>query len=88
MSQEPFDKGKPMTGAAVAKAVSLVCRELRKDKGWWDAYQCNIAMAFKDEMGRRGYRLPDLHEIANAAATNFMQMWTAPQKKARKSNAK
>ena len=63
-------------------AVRWLTWQLRKDKGLWISYQANIAMAFQDEfnrfMGRYGRNeaVDNIHSISNAAATNFMNLWT------------
>ncbi len=52
-------------------AVRWLTKRLRKDKGFWIAYQANIAMAFYDEYNRSaklGDTQIDLHGIANRAA--------------------
>ena len=55
-----------------AKAYDVMAKTLREDASLYYAYQSNIAMAFQNEMSRAGYRLPNLHEIANEAAKNFL----------------
>jgi hypothetical protein len=54
-----------------------------KYKDLYFAYQCNLAMAFKDECGRMGYKFPDLHIIANNAAKNFLDLWIRRTENAR-----
>ncbi|MDD5519166.1 MAG: hypothetical protein PHV98_07435 [Candidatus Omnitrophica bacterium] len=59
-------------------AVKWLTWQLRKDKGFYIAYQANIAMAFKDEYSRSVKPEDtqiDLHGIANRAADNFMNLW-------------
>ena len=58
--------------------------EMRSDKSegsLYHAWQCNIAMAFKDEVGRKKKEMDcedicneELHEIANQAAKNFLDL--------------
>ena len=61
-------------------AVRWLTWRLRKDKGFYIAYQANIAMAFYDEMSAR---YPQFHNnpsydflpTCNKAADRFMQQW-------------
>lgn len=64
------------------EAIKIVCDTLKKDKEMYRAYKDNIAMAFKDEHSKQtegldseeiGYK-QDIHEIANQAADNFLQL--------------
>jgi len=55
--------------------------EMRNNKSegsLYHAWQCNIAMAFKDEYSRAGgdmdRRVLDIHHIANEAAKNFLDL--------------
>jgi hypothetical protein len=54
------------------EAVDKIRYEIKNDKGYYIAWQSNIAVAFRDELHRRGYKLPDEHEISNQAAQNFI----------------
>jgi hypothetical protein len=58
----------------VPDAIAIIVKHLQDDKSYYIAWQANIAVAFQDEMQRRGYRLPDLYEIANKAADNFLEL--------------
>jgi hypothetical protein len=55
-------------------AFDLMVKELRDDQQYYYAWQSNIAMQFQDEMSNKGYRFPDLHEISNNAAKNFLNL--------------
>ena len=59
------------------EAFKVVAKNIKDDSGLYYAYQSNIAMAFKDEVARRGLHLPDVHEIANEAAKYFLNNLTA-----------
>jgi hypothetical protein len=61
----------------VPDAIAIIVKHLQDDKSYYIAWQANIAMAFQDEMHRKGYRLPDLYEIANKAADNFLELLMA-----------
>lgn len=56
-------------------AFDLFAKTLKEDSGLYYAYQSNIAVAFQDELSRRGYKLPDQHEISNQAAKEFLDHW-------------
>ncbi len=67
------------------EAVNKLTKELRSDDGFYISYHHNIAMSFKDEFKNV---LPDsdieqyvIHNIANQAATNFMNRWVGSTKK-------
>jgi len=62
-------------GLEFAEAYDIIAKGLREDRGLYYSYQANLAMAFKDECSRMGYKFPDLHIIANEAAKNFLDMW-------------
>lgn len=62
-----------------SKAFKKVFKAIRKDEDLYRAYKDNIAMAFKDEFSRKRLKkeyinLRDVHEIANAAADNFLTL--------------
>lgn len=65
----------------VALAVKILIGRLKKDKGLWTAYQCNIAMAFHDETRKLNQYATvgktDWHKVSNAAADRFMHLWTS-----------
>ena len=55
-------------------AVETLSKALRENPSLYYAYQANIAMAFKNEMVRNGHDFPTLHDIANIAAKNFLDL--------------
>lgn len=59
------------------EAIEHLSKELKNDSGYWYSWQANIAVQFQDELARRGYKLPDQHDISNVAANNFMKLLTA-----------
>ena len=59
---------------SIKKEIGVLCRALKKDQPYYWSWQSNIAMAFYDEMLRRGYNLPDLRDISNKAAINFLDL--------------
>jgi hypothetical protein len=63
-----------------SKAVQTVTNEIKNDAELKESYKANIAMAFKDEYARRRLEKnyvnsTDVHEIANKAAENFLDLW-------------
>ena len=62
-------------GLEFKEAYDVISKGLRDDKALYYSYQANLAMAFKDECARMGYKFPDLHIIANEAAKNFLDLW-------------
>lgn len=59
---------------------------LRNEPDLYYAYQANIAMAFKDEVGRlgpvtRAWNRELVHTIANQAAKNFLDLLIKPTEK-------
>lgn len=56
------------------QALDKLREELEKDPAYKYAWQANIAVQFQDELTRRGYKLPDQHEISNVAAKNFLSV--------------
>lgn len=70
------------------EAIDILCSELQKDKSegsYYYSWQANIAMAFKDEFDRKLeehkthatkwlFKENGVHEIANNAAKNFLDM--------------
>ena len=73
LNNHKINKGTKMENP-VPDALAIIVKYLQNDKSYYIAWQSNIAMAFQDEMHRKGYRLPDLHEIANKAADNFLKL--------------
>lgn len=61
-----------VTQNPIPDALAVIVKQLREDKGYYIAWQSNIAMAFQDAMTNAGYRFPDLHKLANQAADNFL----------------
>ena len=61
-------------------AFKVVAAALRKDKGYYIAWQSNIAMAFVDTARQQGSRdsYKKLHKVANDAATYFMDLLITP----------
>lgn len=71
------------------EANKVLFNELRNDPELFRAWKDNIAMAFKDEYAREVYRQShdhlegfkteaDIHEIANKAAENFLNLLIKP----------
>jgi len=58
------------------RAIQHLSKALNSDLGYRFAWQSNIAIQFQDELSRRGYKLPDQHEISNVAADNFLNLLT------------
>lgn len=63
------------------EALENLCEELEKDPAYKYTWQANIAVQFQDELTRRGYKLPDQHEISNVAAKNFLNILIGDFKK-------
>jgi len=61
-------------------AINWVIKELKKDKGYWMAFQANIAMSFYDEVTKINPYKPigkiNWHDVSNNAAKNFLQLLT------------
>lgn len=57
-----------------ADAFNRWSEELRKDKELYYAYQSSIAMSFKDALANAGINFPQLHDLANDAAKNFLNL--------------
>jgi len=64
----------------IKKEIDVLCKTLREDEGYYISWQANIAMQFKDEYHRRMEKLgiqydsDVIHEIANTAAKNFLDL--------------
>ena len=57
--------------------IDELIKNLKEDEDLYYAYQSNIAMAFKDEYDRNDKKYKnrtDVHEIANNAAKNFLNL--------------
>lgn len=63
------------------QALDKLREELEKDAAYKYTWQANIAVQFQDELARRGYRLPDLYDISNVAAKNFLSVLIGDSKK-------
>lgn len=63
-----------MSNITTAQAISKLCEELKKDSGYFYSWQANIAMQFKDNCHRAGVDFPQLHEIANKSAIDFLNV--------------
>lgn len=66
-------------------AMGMFTNALKKDTDWYNSFKANIAMAFKDEFDNQHRKHAPtfskwlfvengLHEIANTAADNFLQL--------------
>lgn len=61
----------------IQSAMQQVIEALKSDEGYFISWQANIAMAFKDELAKRGKTVDsEMHEIANQAAKNFLNLLT------------
>ena len=56
------------------QAFDTLCDELKKDDGYFYAWQSNIAVCFQDECHRQGINFPQLHETSNNAAISFLRL--------------
>ena len=61
--------------------IKELCKRLETDEGLYLSYQANIAMSFKDECsrykkksGKNYLSYKDIHEIANKASQNFLNL--------------
>ena len=62
----------------IQNAVETLTKAIKNDSELYYGYQANIAMAFKDEYNRNHKKYKnkeDVHNIANKAAMNFLNMW-------------
>jgi DNA-binding LacI/PurR family transcriptional regulator len=55
-----------------SEAVEQIAKTLNSDEGYYFSWQSNIAVLFMDALDKKGYELPDQHEIANKAAKVFL----------------
>jgi len=60
------------------KAINVLCKALDKDNDYFNSWQASIAMSFKDEWQRKRsekkyLNAQDVHNIANKAASNFLE---------------
>jgi hypothetical protein len=71
-----------MGGEMLTKlAVRWLTWRLRNDKGFWMAYQANIAMQIYDNYNRffpltTEKKSPTLHQFCNICANDFLRLWT------------
>lgn len=74
----------------IKEAVDQLVKALKEDPGYYNAWQANIAMSFQDEWRRKADSCPtildtgdlDIHEIANDAAKNFLNLLCSEAKQA------
>jgi hypothetical protein len=64
------------------KAIKVLSKSLREDKEFYYGYQSNIAMCFVDEAKKQRTRdsYKKLHNVANEAAKNFLNLLIKEQK--------
>lgn len=67
-----LEAGRKEYALTLEKAMPVLIEELSKDWQYFYTWQANIAMPFKDNLHRNGYKLPDEHKIANDAAIEFL----------------
>ena len=63
----------------IKKEIDVLRKTLKEDEGYYISWQANIAMAFKDEYIRflkehARVESENIHEIANTAAKNFLDL--------------
>ncbi len=72
------------------EAIEIVCQALREDKNYYNLWQSNITLSFKDEFWNNvsvenvissniyecQISKDALHQIANGAADNFLKLLT------------
>jgi hypothetical protein len=61
----------------IKKEMDVLRKALKEDEGYYISWKANIAMAFKDEYDRNTKKYKnknDIHEIANKAAKNFLNI--------------
>ncbi len=70
---------KDFNQTVLTESVKILTKALREDPGLYISYQANIAMAFVDEFKSRNSNEEfidcDIHEVANTAAKNFLNLW-------------
>jgi len=59
---------------SIKNEMDVIRKELWNDKELYCGWQSNIAMAFMDECHRMGIKHKKLHEVANNAAKNFLNL--------------
>ncbi len=55
-------------------AVDLLCRELKRDPGYYLSWQANIAMAMYDACHRVGIKHDSLHHACQDGAIHFLNL--------------
>jgi hypothetical protein len=65
-----------LIGRKKKSVITDLVKALKKDEGYYITWKANIAMAFFDATLRKTNRISRklLHEVANEAADNFIQM--------------
>jgi len=58
---------------AIKEAIEVLVSELKNDEAYRYAWQANIAMAFFDACVQEGIQFPQLHDVANNAAKQFLR---------------
>ena len=60
--------------------VRYLTRQLRSDRGFWQAYQSNIAVIIQDNYNATEKPIKrkskELHEFSNKCAKDFLEIWT------------
>lgn len=84
---------KYMDNMGIKESVDNLCKVLREDPELYSGYQANIAMSFKDlveynKIDEEGLKMEacvlsrkDVHEIANQAAKNFLDLLIREEEK-------
>lgn len=55
-------------------AIEHLTKALKEDSGYYYSWQANIAVQFDDECRRHKINFPQLHDISNKAAINFIEL--------------
>ncbi len=75
-----------MINTKISESIKIITKEINSDPAYREAWKSSIAMSFKDEYYRMkkeikqrggGLMMPGakvIHEIANSAADNFLNM--------------
>lgn len=59
----------------IKDAVTVLTQALFQDPDFFQSYKANIAMEFKDECCRRKLVIPDIDDMTDTAAYNFLTRW-------------
>ncbi len=73
-NEDNTHKGVQVKRTKFQQAFDVFCKTIENDKSLYNTYQSTIAISFIDEFHSRGYRVPEIHNIANKAAINFLNM--------------